>query len=49
MNAHYLVLAMMVQCGLACALYLYQQQYAQAIMFFGYTIANAGIMLIGRL
>ena len=39
-----LVLLMALQCAAACVLYYCDGQTPQSLMFFGYTIANAGIL-----
>jgi len=42
--ANWLVLAMAVQCAIACALYVAESRWPHAVMFAGYTVANAGII-----
>lgn len=42
--ADFLVLLMLAQCAAACVLYALSGKHAHALMFLGYTIANAGIL-----
>jgi hypothetical protein len=44
MSPNFLIAAMGVQCAIACVLFLYQGNQAMALTFFGYTIANGGLL-----